>query len=65
LFWFAWMTIGSAAGIVVLIDHAQTLRRLQIDRMAAMRQFLAMLIETARAVTAPEKTAPEMVRTVG
>ncbi|MEM7675565.1 MAG: ferritin-like domain-containing protein [Myxococcota bacterium] len=51
LFWAAWMTVGTAAGAAVLIDHAQTFRYLGIDRFNAARRFMALLVETARTVT--------------
>ena len=53
VFWAAWAVVGSAAGLVVLVDHKATFRKLGIDRRDAARRFASLLLETGRAVTRP------------
>lgn len=51
LFWSVWLPLGTAAGLVVLIDHAATFRRLGVDRLDAGWRFIRLVVETGRAVT--------------
>jgi len=48
LFLLAWWLVGTAAGLVVIVDHQRTLGLLGIGRATAARRFAALLAETAR-----------------
>lgn len=63
LFLVAWWSVGTLAGLTVLVDHRKTLRLLEIPKAKVARAFVDLLLETSRAIAmgrdpeAPE-TAP-------
>ena len=54
LFWIVWLVVGTAAGFVVLVDHAPAFRKLKIGFLSAAHRFMVLLIKTGRAITRPD-----------